>query len=338
MSWQAVVSMQSMKKEKSFNILIYIFGPVVRYIIVSEVVTAAMELLRQRYLEDMLLQGADAAYSHTMLTVWSFLTILLSAAAGCLSVRRDAQWEWHAFITAQKQRSSLAAQAKKTARTGQSAKADGNARTGQTAQVSGSERTGQSAGSSGVFAWSWIYGASDERLRGRVMALLLTAAVFSALGINVLFSCIMPGALSQQIAGGLPGPAGILLQALLYGFIMPFAEETVFRGIFYPRLQRYYGTGAAILASALFFGIYHGALLQGVYAFIMGLLFAAAYEASGRFTVPCALHGACNLVILLLQWTDTYSAVCRPVWAVVFPGIAACAFLTIYMLIKKTAE
>ena len=169
----------------------------------------------------------------------------------------------------------------------------------------------------------------------RVLSLLLPSVMSLALGINVLFSCFLPDLVSQGIREGLPGLAGMLLQIIIYCFFMPFVEETVFRGILFPRLQRQYGTGMAVPASALFFGLYHGTFSQGCYAFLMGIVFALAYESSGKFTVPLALHGACNLMILWLQWTDRYSAVCTPVWAAVFLGISAGGFFTISMIAKK---
>lgn len=282
--------------------MFYIFGPVIRFIIVEEIVSAAMDFVWNSGLQEMLLQGADPMYSFRIQTMWSFLRLLLSAAAGCLSVRREAHLERPAFVTAQKQRRL--------------------------------QYKGTAAG--GLLRR--LYAAADERVQARTIPVFLAAVILLALGINVLFSCIMPDAGPTRSVGDLPGISGVLLQALFYCFFMPFVEETVFRGILYPRLQRGYGTGAAVLGSAAFFGIYHGILSQGIYAFMMGIVFAAAYEASGSFKVPCALHGACNLAILLLRWTDTYTSFCKPVWAAVFTGAAVCGFFTIYLIIKKTAE
>lgn len=294
-----------MKKEKTISTLIYIFGPVFRFLIVGEIAAAGMDYTWNLFLQKLLSQETGAAFVQSFQTIWPILRLLLATAAGCLSVRRDAQLEWPAFVSAQRQRRIL--------------------------------YTGSEALSAPGFLYR-LYAVADERVRRRTGPLLLTSVILLALGINVLFSCILPATGSPQSAAGLPGPAGIFLQILFYCFFMPLAEETVFRGIFYPRLQRGYGTGAAILVSAAFFGIYHGTLSQGIYAFLMGILFAAAYEATASFSVPCILHGACNLVILLLQWTHTYTALCKPAWAVVFMGAAACGFYTCGLIIKKTAE
>lgn len=303
-----------MKKEKTLSVLIYIFGPVVRYILVSELAAAALDLVWDNFLQESALQGAAAAYSLSLQTIRPYLRLVVSAAAGCLSVRRDVMTEWSAFPAArQKRRLSFA---------------------GGPEEESGGFPDNPARNS----LWSRLYVAADEKVRMRVLPLLLVSVMSLAAGLNAAFSCLLRDSSAQGIQGSLPGFAGMLLQTVFYCFFMPFVEETVFRGIFFPRMQRWYGTGMAVLASALFFGLYHGSFPQGGYAFLMGIVFALSYEASGKFTVPAALHGACNLMILWLQWTDRYSAVCTPVWAAVFLGIAAGGFLTIYMIVKKTAD
>ena len=322
----------AMKNEKTISILIYIFGPVFCFLIVVELVAAAMDYAWNLSLQKLLLQDTGAAFSYTIQTIWPILRLLPATAAGCLSVRREAQLELPAFAAAQKQRRLLYRNRRASPVPG---KRSNSGETKRTEQYGVTVKNGLSGNSRFLYRF---YAVSDERLRTRTGPLLLTSVILLALGINALFSCILPGTGSPQSLKGLSGPAGFKLQVLFYCFFMPLAEETVFRGILYPRLQSWYGTGAAILGSAAFFGIYHGALSQGIYAFLMGILFAAAYEAAGSFTVPCALHGACNLVILLLQWTDTYTGLCKPVWAAAFMGAAVCGFYTIDLIIKKTAE
>ena len=131
--------------------------------------------------------------------------------------------------------------------------------------------------------------------------------------------------------------AGILLQAAIYAMFMPFVEEVLFRGILFSRLEREYGLRAGILLSAALFGIYHASLVQGIYAFIMGIVFASAYAGTGRFPVPVTLHGLCNLAVLFLQWTDNYSRICSPAWSAAFFAVAAGGFLTLYKDVKKKA-
>jgi hypothetical protein len=51
----------------------------------------------------------------------------------------------------------------------------------------------------------------------------------------------------------------------------------------------------AVVVSALIFGITHGNLVQGIYAFLIGVVFCMVYEYSGRITVVIFSHMAANL-------------------------------------------
>lgn len=57
---------------------------------------------------------------------------------------------------------------------------------------------------------------------------------------------------------------------------------------------------AAILASGVLFGIYHGNLVQGIYGCCMGILMAYLYERSHTFRIPVLFHGAANCVVYLM--------------------------------------
>jgi membrane protease YdiL (CAAX protease family) len=62
-----------------------------------------------------------------------------------------------------------------------------------------------------------------------------------------------------------------LLPLLLIGFIGPFVEEVVFRGVIQSHLVRRHGPWWGILITSLFFGIYHWDLGQGLLAVIIGV-------------------------------------------------------------------
>lgn len=83
-----------------------------------------------------------------------------------------------------------------------------------------------------------------------------------------LFGFIMEGAIES--AGGENEPMIMVIYSVIMG---PIAEEVVFRGAVMRTLQKY-GKWFAIVASAIFFGVYHSNLPQGIYAFFMGVFFA----------------------------------------------------------------
>ena len=57
----------------------------------------------------------------------------------------------------------------------------------------------------------------------------------------------------------------------------------------------------AWILSAFLFGAYHGNTVQGIYGFIMGLIFAYGYEYFGSFRVPVILHMLVNIVAYLIS-------------------------------------
>jgi membrane protease YdiL (CAAX protease family) len=77
--------------------------------------------------------------------------------------------------------------------------------------------------------------------------------------------------------------------------VAPIFEEILFRGVFLNVLTRY-TDGFAVVASSIAFGIAHGNLIQGTFAFFCGILFGCAYLQYGlKVTIP--LHMFMNGVL-----------------------------------------
>lgn len=95
---------------------------------------------------------------------------------------------------------------------------------------------------------------------------------------------------------------GWFVLILMAGIIIPIAEEMIFRALIYKRLRRSYGIGFALVISSLLFGIFHGNLVQGVYAFLLGLLLALIYEKWENIYLCMLYHMAANTSSLLLSF------------------------------------
>lgn len=82
--------------------------------------------------------------------------------------------------------------------------------------------------------------------------------------------------------------------------LAPLVEEILVRGLFYRGLSNVIGRIPGMVISALFFAIMHGNLLQGMYAFILGMLFAYVYDMSGRnIWAPILAHASANVISVL---------------------------------------
>jgi Predicted metal-dependent membrane protease len=81
--------------------------------------------------------------------------------------------------------------------------------------------------------------------------------------------------------------------------LAPLVEEFLFRGILFQQLLKKYSVNVAIVISAGIFGIFHGQLWQGIYAFFIGLIAAYVYFKRKSILLPICIHIGCNLMSLL---------------------------------------
>ena len=60
--------------------------------------------------------------------------------------------------------------------------------------------------------------------------------------------------------------------------LSPICEEVLFRGVLYSYLKKHMKMSYAIILQSILFALSHGNLLQGIYAFVMGIIFALILE------------------------------------------------------------
>ena len=101
----------------------------------------------------------------------------------------------------------------------------------------------------------------------------------------------------QQTMDQITFGKNILTMIFWMGIVAPIAEEVVFRWLIYLRLRDYMRTGAAILISAAFFGIYHMNLIQAVYAGILGAVFAYFLEITGSIWASGPASYGCQYLV-----------------------------------------
>lgn len=115
----------------------------------------------------------------------------------------------------------------------------------------------------------------------------------------------------------------------LYAGVSAVTEEVVFRFLLYNRLRRSGGRVAfGVVASAFLFAVYHGNIVQGVYAFVLGVLIAYTYFYFDDFLAPVLFHGLGNAVIFLSNTIPAiYKIFFSPVMFWVFGLITAAGCL-----------
>lgn len=148
--------------------------------------------------------------------------------------------------------------------------------------------------------------AEDDRENRKAYGLrllpALIAGVLGALAGNMLLNAVDTGFLSEGymeterlLFGG-----SFAVQIAGIGFIIPLCEELLYRGLIYRPMRKVLGVNAAIPVSALIFGIMHGNIFQGIYAFVIGILFAYLMESYRTLAAPVLAHMGGNCLGLLL--------------------------------------
>ncbi|MDO4295188.1 MAG: CPBP family intramembrane metalloprotease [bacterium] len=125
---------------------------------------------------------------------------------------------------------------------------------------------------------------------------ILFLSLSACLGLNALLLLVAAPEESSKTVYA----ASLGMQLVTAGLAVPLVEEFLFRGLGFLRLREYMGFFPAALLSSLAFALYHGSLLQGIYAGCMGLLFAYLTEKKGGMEAAVLAHMTANLAALLL--------------------------------------
>lgn len=99
----------------------------------------------------------------------------------------------------------------------------------------------------------------------------------------------------------------ILILLLGTGILVPIMEEIVFRHGLFSTLSRS-NKIVAYIVSALVFGIAHGNLIQGIYATILGLIFAFFLDRGENIWYAMIMHASINSTSVLLEFAPDYAA------------------------------
>lgn len=110
----------------------------------------------------------------------------------------------------------------------------------------------------------------------------------------------------EQVAEAIYG-GSLLIEFLAIAVAAPLVEELIFRGLVYQRMRELSSAKIAIILSALYFGIYHMNVVQGLYAFLLGILLAWVYEKYQTLWAPILFHASANLLsVICTEWNFSY--------------------------------
>ena len=93
--------------------------------------------------------------------------------------------------------------------------------------------------------------------------------------------------------------SSMLIELLGAAVVTPILEELLHRGVVYGRLRRRMGMWSAVIVSALVFAVLHFNVVQFVYAFLMGIVFALIVEKTGRLFFAIFAHIVANAIAVV---------------------------------------
>lgn len=172
--------------------------------------------------------------------------------------------------------------------------------------------------------WLLLFGAAASVAANNLITLSGVARLFPAFDQEVVPLLYQPPLLTQVVCIGLLAPA---------------AEELIFRGQVYSLLRAKMPWRAAMILSALLFALYHGNVVQGIYAFALGLFMAWLYEKSGSLAASWLFHAGANLCSVFLTFIGNHfpATLAFPIF-LAQTGIAAGAVVWLWPAMKRRLE
>ena len=122
-------------------------------------------------------------------------------------------------------------------------------------------------------------------------ALSVIGSILSAI-LSLLFSVTGFQPVASDVTVPMTAP-GLVLYFILLAVLPPIFEEIAFRGILMQSLRRF-GDSFALLVSSLLFGLFHLNMIQGPYAFLLGLWFGYLVLRTGSLRISMVLHACIN--------------------------------------------
>ena len=180
---------------------------------------------------------------------------------------------------------------------------------------------------------------TDFSLKEAVNVKMLIAMICLGLSLQFLISMclnavypVLPQSLTDQYSELMESLLGgnIWLSLLATVILAPLAEEFLFRGVTLKMAQKIMPFMFANVLQAVLFGVYHMNLIQGVYAFVLGLVLGFTAEYFHSVWASILLHACVNasaevLVVLPEAVTDTIAGVA---------GVAAVGVVLLFVAAK----
>ena len=147
---------------------------------------------------------------------------------------------------------------------------------------------------------------SDEIFKKPKWILIFAAlAITCSHGLSLLLSLFLNTGLANgydTVETAIYSSSIILL--IVRGVILaPVCEELLFRGLVFRRMKEYTSFWPAAIVSSLIFAVYHMNVIQGIFAFVFGLVLCFVYHRFQNLIASMITHAVGNLLSVILTLT-----------------------------------
>lgn len=155
---------------------------------------------------------------------------------------------------------------------------------------------------------------------------LIVMAASACLGINFTMDILHLNDIFSETAqevGTLLYSEPLWVQIVAMAVVAPIAEELAFRGLIFKRVRTYTKFIPASFLTAVLFGLYHGNVLQIIYAFAISWILTLVYEQFLSIKYCMLVHACMNLVSVLASSTNLLNWIPVTGWQFVAVTFAA---------------
>lgn len=173
--------------------------------------------------------------------------------------------------------------------------------------------------------------------------LVILISMSVGFGLNILILLSPLPELSQGFADANQSFYGssLWLELIGAGILTPLLEEVLYRGVIFGRVRRNQNFYVAAIVSAGLFAVMHFNVVQGLYAFLFGLVLCFLVEQGGHVGYAILGHMAANVFAVIRTETgflaiDMLEFKMGIISGIVCLMIAVCLMLALVALGKKT--
>ncbi|HCT90257.1 MAG TPA: hypothetical protein DF613_02565 [Lachnospiraceae bacterium] len=175
--------------------------------------------------------------------------------------------------------------------------------------------------------------SSASVMLGVVLSSMALCQIINDLIMFSGISRIFPG--YDQTSTRVFGGQSIFMLLAVVVIVSPVIEELVFRGLLQQRIRDYLGRGWAIGLTAVTFGIYHGNVVQFIYASLVGVFLGCVLERTQDMRAPIVAHIVANFwsiigmtIITLILGSGTIASLIADV--IMLPVLGVGLWLTFF--------